>query len=122
MTPLILNVQTDRLTRPVLVQTATTPLERSNGYRGKPEPASDGEGILFLFPEPVQMPFTMVGVPFSLDIWWGDRDGRVFGGVRRMKPGVPGYFPQRPLSFAVELKAGWSERNGTPFAFTWQRR
>ncbi len=74
---------------PLTLQVAANPLDWETGYRGKPEPANDHEGILFFFPKDTLAPFNMLGVPFDLELHAGGSSGYVTGGAH-MKANAPG--------------------------------
>lgn len=103
---------------PMTLAVASTPLDRTMGYKAVHEPRDDGEGILFFFPEPTASAFNMRGVPFDLDLCVGGEHGQVLGGCAMTANSPEEYQPRVPIRFAVEMKAGWSRRNGKPTRLT----
>ena len=75
--------------------------ERSQGLRGRAT-LDPYDGMLFVFGEPVESPFTMATVPVALDIGFYDGAGPVVDRPR-MTPcagtdaDVPGYRLDRPV-------------------------
>lgn len=107
-------VQTTRGVVPVDALVAATPEDRARGYTGRPAPVNDHTGILFLFPRDGLHAFHMTGVPFDLDLVLGLADGRVTGAGTMKGNSAGRHALETPIRFALELKAGWVARHGTP--------
>lgn len=88
------------------VELADTDKERERGLSGREGIAADA-GMLFVFPEPVIVPFWMKDMEFPIDIIW-IADGRVVGVVERATPdgGKKLFYPPRPIGYAFEVRAG----------------
>lgn len=67
------------------------------------------DGMLFVWDSPTSTSFVMETVPFPLDIWWFDGDGRLVGSTS-MDPcptgTCPGYPSPVPVGWALETPAG----------------
>lgn len=107
-------LSTDRRRIVVALALLDTPEDRAQGYRGRMPPASDDEGLLFLWPAMTHGPFNMRGVPFGLDLCVGAEDGTVTGCCTMPANSADLFTPAHPFRFAVELRAGWRTRNGVP--------
>jgi len=86
--------------------------ERVSGLRGNSAALGPYDGMVFVFPAPSQVGFTMAGVKDPLDIAFFDRDG-ARNSTRAMKPcpdkaetECPVYRADGPYVFAVETKPG----------------
>lgn len=115
--PCVMHTSTQRAV-PMTLAVASTPLDRTLGYKAIPAPVTDGEGLLFFFPEPTASSFNMHNVPFDLDLCVGGDHGQVLGGCVMQANSPVEYRPGAPIRFAVEMKAGWSRRNGKPTRLT----
>lgn len=107
-------LSTDRRRAVVTLALLDTPDERTRGYRGRMPPASDDEGLLFLWPATTRGTFNMRGVPFGLDLCVGADDGTVTECCTMPLNSVDVFAPTHPFRFAVELRTGWCARNGVP--------
>ena len=78
-----------------------------------------GTGMLFVYDEPGHHAFWMRGMRFCLDIVWIE-GGRIVGAAERFCPSppdtpladLPRVSPPEPVSFVLEVPAGWLERHG----------
>lgn len=88
------------------VELADTDREREMGLSGR-ENIAESEGMLFVFPESVIVPFWMKDMKFPIDIIW-IADGRVVGVVEWAIPdgGKKLFYPPRPIGYALEVQAG----------------
>ena len=118
MQPIPVILKTTRGPVPLVLQCANTPALCESGYRGLPPPADDHAGMLFFFPADIQAPFNMRGVPFDLELCVGSPSGHILGGCRMTANSPSQYMPAAKFRFAIELKAGWSERQGQPVQLT----
>lgn len=104
--------------REVSVDVADTNSERQKGLSGKMS-LGENEGLLFVFDQKDTTPsFWMKDMNFSIDIIWID-DGKVEKIEKNVapEPGVPDnklkiYYPGSPIDYAVEVQAGFAEKNG----------
>lgn len=111
--PVLLN--TNRMgSVPMHLLLAVTPQEQMQGFRGRPGPPDDHTGMLFFFAAPRPAVFNMRDVPFDLELVVGRADGAVLGICGMQANSFLEYAPNGPISFAIELRAGWSTRNGLP--------
>lgn len=116
MTTVRLHVRTSKGTVPVTALLAATQEEQERGYLRRQPPASDGEGILFVFAPPKRQTFHMKGVKFPLDIIMADKRGMVVAAAN-MTPNSPArYAAQVPIRYALEVKGGWVARHGQPIS------
>lgn len=93
---------------------ATTPDQLRRGLMHVPE-VPDGAGMLFVFEEERTGAFWMKGTLVPLDIAFAAADGTIRA-VLTMSPceadPCPTYDPEVPYTMALEVPAGWFERNG----------
>lgn len=101
----------------VIAEIADTPelRERGLGYR---DDLADGKGMLFVYPSPSVRSFWMKGMRICLDIVWIE-DGLIQGADRNAcpQPGISDadltrYVSPVPVTFVLELPAGWLDENG----------
>jgi uncharacterized protein len=94
--------------RELTVAVADTPDARSRGLAGTAD-LGPLDGMLFVFPEPVETGFFMRGVVMPLDIAFVGPDGRVLD-VLTMPlcdtDPCPTYRPATPFRWAIETPAG----------------
>ena len=95
---------------------ASTPESLMKGYMDSPEP-KENEGILFVYDKSVPLQFWMKNVNFPLDIIFFDSKFNYVNHLT-MAPDsgksdslLPRYNSQSSAQFALELKAGWCDRN-----------
>lgn len=101
----------------VEVELATTDEHMAKGLSGR-EKLDDGKGMLFDFSASDfnQPGFWMKDMLISIDIIWIDAIGKVIG-VEANVPlppedaDLPVYYPPAPISYVLEVPAGWSEKN-----------
>ena len=67
--------------------------------------------MLFAWPHVTMDPFTMEGVTFPLDFVFVSPDSRVVDVRRNVQPGVAKVMSRRPFMYAIELPAGFAEKN-----------
>jgi uncharacterized membrane protein (UPF0127 family) len=96
--------------RALHVVVADTESERETGLRRRSD-VGPYDGMLFAFPSPTTVGFTMSTVPVALDIGFYDASGRVVDRLR-MTPcagtdqSCPVYRARGPFSYALETLAG----------------
>ena len=97
---------------PFKLKVASTPQSLMRGYQNSKNPPSNNEGILFVYPEPIDLSFWMKDVKFPLDIMFFDSD-RQFAGYDTMEPSSypRPYISSKPCQYAIETKAGWCNEN-----------
>lgn len=95
---------------------ASKPYERATGFRGFPSELIAGfPGILFVFEDekdPTTSGFTMVTVPFDLDIAFFNADGEWAGGTTMTAQATELYKAGAPYQYALELPSGTMEELG----------
>jgi uncharacterized membrane protein (UPF0127 family) len=104
---------------PISAKVASTPRTQSKGYMEESEP-SDGEGMIFVYDKEEPLSFWMKNVNFPLDIVFFDSNLNYidhqtmekFNGEEDDR--LPRYSSSRPAQFAVELPAGWCDKNLEP--------
>lgn len=96
----------------VSAELATDPASRERGLMFRKE-LSDGEGMLFIYPERRILSFWMRNTVLPLSIAFIEDDGTIVN-IEKMKPldTGPRYQSDRPVRFALEVPQGWFERNG----------
>ena len=81
--------------------------ERWVGFRGFPADLLSGfAGILFVFDTQDERRFTMVTVPFDLDVAFFDEDGDLVGAATMTANSEDLYTADGPFKYAIELPAG----------------
>jgi len=86
---------------------AETGSQRWVGFRGFPESLLDGfPGILFVFETEAELRFTMVTVPFDLDIAFFDAEGGIVGSTTMTALSEDLYTATGPFQYALELPSG----------------
>jgi len=84
--------------------------QRWVGFRGFPASLLDGfPGILFVFDAEAELRFTMVTVPFDLDIAFFDAAGDLVGTARMTAWSEDLYTATAPFQYALELPSGTLE-------------
>lgn len=98
----------------LFVEIADTPQKRSRGLSGRAF-LPIASGMLFPFDHQLQPSFWMKDMQFSIDIIW--IRGSMVIGVEKNLP-LPGdeealktYSPNQPIDYALEVNAGWAEKN-----------
>jgi uncharacterized protein len=81
--------------------------QRARGFLGRPEPQS-GEGLLL---NPCRA-IHMIGMKYSLDVVFLDRQGRVLALYPRLGPGRRSSWHAR-ARYAIEVQVGTIEASGT---------
>ena len=80
---------------------------RWTGFRGFPAALLDGfPGILFVFEAEAELRFTMVTVPFDLDIAFFDASGGLVGSATMTALSEDLYTATAPFQYALELASG----------------
>ncbi|GIU97308.1 MAG: hypothetical protein KatS3mg013_1111 [Actinomycetota bacterium] len=96
------------------VTVADSPSERTRGLAGV-ERLPEGEGMAFLWPEPVRARFWMKDTTIPLSVAFWDERGRIVG-IVHMEPCMaepcPIYPAPGPVVGAVEVNQGWFDRHG----------
>jgi len=86
---------------------AESAVERWTGFRGFPAELLDGfPGILFAFEAEAELRFTMVTVPFDLDIAFFDASGDLIGTTTMIALSSDLYTATGAFQYALELPAG----------------
>ena len=104
---------------PVKLKVAATPQSQMKGYMQEEEQPSENQGMLFIYDEPMPLSFWMKQVKFPLDIIFFDSDMNYINHETMStcedlpEDQIPQYHSQAPARFAVELPAGWCEKNMT---------
>lgn len=101
------------------LRVASTPRSQEKGYmHAEMEPDSDC-GLLFVYDKPLPLSFWMKHVNFPLDIIFFDSEGNYIN-HETMPPYngkadhlIPKHSSKKPARFAVEVKAGWCDKNLT---------
>ncbi len=102
--------RSDGTTVAVEAKLAASGTERWVGFRGFPAALVDGfPGILFSFDEEAERRFTMVTVPFDLDIGFFDADGQLVGSATMPAMSEELFTAASPFQVALELPAGTLE-------------
>jgi hypothetical protein len=96
------------------VEIADTEDERAQGLMGRTELAGDA-GMLFVYDAPTSGSYWMKDTLIPLSIAFIGEDGTV-NTIRAMTPCTTDtcrtYAPREPYVYAMEMNAGWFERNG----------
>lgn len=101
---------------PVLAKVASTPRTQAKGYM-EGTPPKDGEGMIFVYDNEQPLAFWMKNVNFPLDIVFFDSAldyvdhltmDEYNGSPDHL---LPRYSSKKPAQFAVELPAGWCDKN-----------
>ncbi len=91
------------------VEIADSPVERAEGLMGRTE-LPDGQGMLFIFPEPQNLSFWMKNTMIPLDILFFDSQKK-FIGWQSMEPckiePCKLYSSKRPATYALEVASGF---------------
>tara|TARA_Y100000592_G_scaffold4442_1_gene6430 strand:- start:83 stop:598 length:516 start_codon:yes stop_codon:yes gene_type:complete len=95
----------------VRCELALTDAQRTQGLMFR-NSLPQGEGMLFVFPKPMQQSFWMKNTKIPLDVAFADEKGMILN----VEAGVPGS-PRRMLSrgpamYVVEVPMGWFEGKG----------
>lgn len=102
------------------LKVASTPESQMKGYADAEYSPEENEGLLFIYDEPMPLTFWMKQVNFPLDIIFFDSN-MCYINHETMDPAhdvpdnkLPHYHSHAPARFAVELPAGWCEKNMKP--------
>jgi hypothetical protein len=103
---------------PLTVELAYLPPDTSRGL-GYRDGLAPGTGMLFLFEGPAPRSFWMRGMQFCIDIIWIENDA-IQGAAESVCPEPPGtadadlpsYVSPVPVSYVLEVPAGWLAANG----------
>jgi uncharacterized membrane protein (UPF0127 family) len=105
---------------PLKLMVASTPESQMKGYMNHETGPVGNRGLLFVYDQPQPLSFWMKNVHFPLDIIFFD-DVMDYVGHETMDPAhdvedeqIPQYRSKKPARFAVELEAGWCEKNMHP--------
>ncbi len=93
------------------VEVAATESDRARGLMYRPW-LTDGQGMLFLFPQPATAGFWMENTVMPLDIAFIDGAGRVLSIRHGLPLDLTVLYPPGPYSAALEVNSGWFERSG----------
>ena len=104
----------------IKLKVASTPESQAKGYSDSLQSPAENHGIIFVYDEIQPLSFWMKKVNFPLDIIFFDDDCNYIN-HHTMDPGhdeddskLPQYKSKVPARYAVELPAGWCEKNMTP--------
>lgn len=112
-----INTQTESV---FTVEIADTEEKRQTGYMYRPT-IGEYNGMLFVFPQPVNHPFWMKNVEFGLDMLFLSKDLVVVDLKQNVPPckqvdpsqkNCPYYPPESNYTFVLEMKAGNAEKHG----------
>ncbi len=99
------------------VDVAETMAARTQGLSGRPG-LSEGEGMLFIFPDYGMQGFWMKDMLFPIDIIW-IKDDAVTGVAHSVSPqaeksifNLDVFYPPEPINRVLEVRAGTAERLG----------
>jgi uncharacterized membrane protein (UPF0127 family) len=99
----------------VYAEAANTPAERETGLMNRTS-LSENAGMLFVFPTEQKQSFWMKDTRIPLDIVFITADRHVLEVYRSVPPCASDpcvlYTPSSPITHALEVNAGFSERNG----------
>jgi uncharacterized protein len=103
----------------VRVELADTLDERVRGLSGR-ESLSEGEGMLFVFPEDGRYGFWMKDMNFSIDIIWLSSAGKVVHIAENVPPdSYPASFqPAEPARYVLEVPAGFAKAHNIALGST----
>jgi uncharacterized membrane protein (UPF0127 family) len=99
------------------VEVVDTNPKRNKGLSGR-EKLTEGQGMLFVFPQSGKHSFWMKDMNFNLDMIWVSNEKIV--GISKNVPApasptedrnLPSYFPPEPVDQVLEVISGWSEKN-----------
>lgn len=92
---------------------AKNPTTRQEGLSGYKSLDAD-QGMLFIFPTPVDVGFWMKDMNFPIDIVWMNKDRKILGITKNVGPETyPKTFPSpNKVQFVLELNAGGAEKFG----------
>lgn len=96
----------------VRLEVADTPALQRQGFKGRSS-LPWGQGMLFVFPQDVTLPFTMDDVQFPLDILFLCTQGRVVSYFLNVRPNSGLYRPPGKYRFAIELPGGFYSKYPT---------
>ena len=101
----------------VVVEIARTDAERQRGLMDRTS-LDDGAGMLFVFPEPVEVAFWMKNTLIPLSIAFIDEQGIIID-IQDMQPQDETlHYPSGPYRYALEVPQGWFERAGVAIGHT----
>jgi len=102
---------------PLRLKVASTPESQAQGYMNAKSEPMDGEGLLFVYDADQPLGFWMKNVKFPLDVIFFDSFMNYLG-HETMEPGEglndeeqKIYSSKKPARFAVEVPAGWCDKN-----------
>lgn len=104
---------------PLTLKVAATPQSQAKGYMEIEDSPLDNMGMLFVYDEDQPLSFWMKNVKFPLDIIFFDSEMNYINHETMDSAHdaddhqVPQYHSKKPARFAVELPAGWCEKNMT---------
>ena len=96
---------------PCSVEVADTDIKRAKGLMGR-QSVPEGTGMLFVYPNPMQLSFWMKNTPSPLDIAFIDSDWKIVG-ISSLKPHDLNSVksPTSNCIAALETPSGWFEKN-----------
>ncbi len=86
-----------------------TPKKRAKGLAGRTN-LSEGEGMLFVFPENGLHGIWMKGMLLSIDIIWLSEEKKIITIAEQIHPETypASFLPERPARFVLEVPAGFA--------------
>jgi uncharacterized membrane protein (UPF0127 family) len=109
--PPLVTIAQDSIRASVKVEIAATEAQRELGLMNRKSMDEDA-GMLFTFPNDVNIGFWMKNTLIPLDIAYIDASGRVLE-VHQAKPlDETVLYPKTPFRYALEVNQGWFERHG----------
>ena len=95
----------------VTAEIADTPALRERGLMDR-DSLPENQGMLFVYADEQIRSFWMRNTPLALDIAFADRNGSIVN-VETMEPNSDeSWLSVSPAMYALEMSAGWFERNG----------
>ncbi len=96
----------------VTIEIADTTVLRRYGYMFVSPGPNDEQGMLFIYPAPMDLTFWMRNTRVPLDLLFLDEEGTIVNIHREMVPGKEDgdYRALKKCRFALELRGGWCDR------------
>jgi uncharacterized membrane protein (UPF0127 family) len=95
----------------IRAEVANTPETRRKGLMFRTRLAASS-GMIFIFPQEQSISMWMKNTPIPLSVAFIDADGRILN-IEKMQPhSEEAHSSAGPAKFALEMNAGWFEKNG----------